>query len=489
LTQIDRQLTGAGPPATFAPILRGGWLAESVTPPEEPSVAGGLGGDSLDENLHARLEARAEATWRALHSLLEEVARSDPEYAAVRGFAPPWPPEQIARAVPEGGALVLLYPLDQGVACFVLPHGDTGAADLRVTMAPLDRATLAGLIAVTFSATAGGMPGVGGTLDAALLKVARALHPVLAPLLPAFSLKRPPALVLAPTGALHRMPLHACPWPDLGRGRLLDGYIVSYATTADVLLLASRKSAAPAGVAALAPGLPITVDGLPLAGSLAEACALTYSAGGRPFLRGQANLGVLLRERAAAGKQWVLLATHGRAGGTHAARSGLLFYDEQGAVPVWLSAAEILGRLDLEGTEHLVLTACSTHADDAAPGDRLAGLLRALLYRGARSVQATLWPVRDDAALLLSAWTWEQLLAGTPDKAQALRAAVLRLRRCSGQEAAAEVRRLGTTLPADDPARADLERMACDLAPQPLPFTRTADWAAFVLHGAPRIAP
>ncbi|HWE60846.1 MAG TPA: CHAT domain-containing protein, partial [Chloroflexota bacterium] len=348
---------------------------------------------------------------------------------------------------------------------------------------------LAGLVAATFPPATRGMPGMGGTLDAALLKVARALHPVLAQLLPPFDPERPPTLVIAPTGALHRLPLHACPWPDQARGRLLDGYVVSYTTTADVLLLASQKPAARAGVAALAPGLPIARDQPPLAGSLAEACALARGAGGSLLLRGQANLATLLRERAAAGKRWVLLATHGRAGGAHAARSGLLFYDEQGAEPVWLSAAEILGRLDLEGTEHLALTACSTHADDAAPGDRLAGLLRALLYRGARSVQATLWPVRDDAALLVSAWTWEQLLAGTPDKAGALRAAVLRLRACTGQVAAAEVRRLGATLPAGDPALSDLECMAADLASQPRPFAHTAAWAPFVLHGAPRIAP
>jgi hypothetical protein len=50
------------------------------------------------------------------------------------------------------------------------------------------------------------------------------------------------------------------------------------------------------------------------------------------------------------------------------------------------------------------------------------------------------------------------------------------------------VRRLGATLPAGDPAQADLERLAGDLASQPLPFARTVDWAPFVLHGAPRIA-
>ncbi len=410
LAQIDRQLAGARPPSALAPALRGGWLAEAVTPLWEPDPADGPAAENLDEALHARLTERGEATWRALQALLEEIARSDPQYAAVRGFAPPHPPEGIARALPEGGALLLLYPLDDGLACFVLRRTVAGM-DLRVARAPPDRATLAGLVAATFPPSAGGLPGAGATLDAALLKLARALYPALAPLLPPFDPERPATLVMAPTGALHRLPLHACPWPDPAR-RVLDGYVVSYATTADVLLLASRKPATPAGVAALAPGLPSAAGRPPLVGSLVEACVLAQQGGASPLLRRRANLAALLREHGAARKRWVLLATHGRAGGRHAARSGLLFYDEQGQEPVWLSAAEILGRLDLEGAEHLGVTACSTHADDAAPGDRLAGLLRALLYRGARSVQATLWPVRDDAALLVSAWTWEQLLAG-----------------------------------------------------------------------------
>jgi CHAT domain-containing protein len=287
------------------------------------------------------------------------------------------------------------------------------------------------------------------------------------------------------------LPLHALPWPGYDQ-RLLDGYTVSYNTTADVLVLSTRKEASPAGTVALAPGLPEGPDGSPLFGSLAEASAVTAKANGHLLLGKRATVDALLKEHVAAGARWVLLATHGRAGRRDATRAGLLFYNAEGTDAVWLTAAEILGRLDLIGVEHLGLAACSTHADDPAAGDRLAGLLRALLYRGARSVQATLWPVRDDAATLVSVWTWEALLDGERDKARALRQAIQRLRRCTGAEAATELRRIAASvpLPADDPAHTQLEGMASELAEQGSrrPFQFSTIWAPFVLHGAPDIA-
>ncbi len=155
---------------------------------------------------------------------------------------------------------------------------------------------------------------------------------------------------------------------------------------------------------------------------------------------------------------------------------------------VWLTAAEILARLDVTGVEHLGLGACSTHADDPEPGDRLAGLLRAALYRGARSVQASLWPVRDDAAALVGAWTWEMLVAGEKNKARALRAAVLRLRNCTGPDAAKEFLRLAQHLPLDDPARSAASITATYLGKQARPFSGIHEWAPFVLHGAPLTA-
>ena len=67
-----------------------------------------------------------------------------------------------------------------------------------------------------------------------------------------------PGLVLVPTGPLHRMPLHALPLgPRTGAGvdreRLIDRFVVSYATTVDVLPRVSGRGAAQNGIAVLAP--------------------------------------------------------------------------------------------------------------------------------------------------------------------------------------------------------------------------------------------
>jgi len=453
---------------------------------------------------------RSDAVWAELRKLLDEVARADPNYASVRGFAEPKPPKEIASALPANGTLVLLYPLADGLTYFVLRPGPSGAdtslaagrvlleqpgsdPETGATVTLQGQAALAALVERALPKAAGGLTAIGGTLDMVLEQLAKALYPAIAPQLPAPDPDNPASLVLVPTGALHRLPLHALPWPDR-RQRLLDGYAVSYASSADVLVLASQKRAATAGLVALAPGLSDLPDGsgLPdrpvgreLAGALAEAAAVA-GASGQALLRTRASLRALLEAKVAQDMRWVVLGTHGLAGGPEHARSGLLLYDEAELHGVWLTAQEIMARLPLEGVEHAGLGACSAHALDPTPGDRLAGLVRALLYRGARSVGATLWPVRDDAAALVGAWTFEALLGGEQDKARALRSAVQHLRRCSGTKAAAELRRLAESLPEGDPARAAVEAMASELAGQQRPFGLTADWAPFVLHGAPR---
>jgi CHAT domain-containing protein len=323
----------------------------------------------------------------------------------------------------------------------------------------------------------------GSALDAVLQQVSKALYPALQALLPLPDLDNPPALVLVPTGDLHRLPLHALPWLSYDR-RLLDGYAVSYASTIDILIQTTKRSAARDGLVALAPGLPGATEQQLLMYGHALATMLASLTGGKLLLGAQATVAALLRDRVAAGVRWVYIAAEGRPGGIDAMRAGLLLHDEQGEQAVWLSAAEIAHLLDLSGVEHLDVSA------DVGPDlDQGVGLVPALLQRVARSVQVTLWPVRVDAATLLSLWTWEHLLQGEMNKAAALRGAMQRLRRCTGREAAAELRRLATALPADEPAQYDMEAMAAALAQQMRPFLRAADWVPFVLHGAPLTTP
>jgi len=520
LAHLDQRLSDSNGAENTCRLLRGGpvsWLSErtpAIIDPDtidfSPLLLGHAQAErstSLSEEQRMALSERAKEVWQKLRHKLDALARSDPNYASVRGFALPRPISDIVDALPLNGALVYFYPLDEYLLIFVLQRNESDQTpQLDVAQAPFTRATLNKLVEDLYpdrerSPDQGQQPASCGILEGLLYRLAEALAPVLHLLLPVGNPTDPPTLVFVPTGPLHRIPLHALPWPKPAgiepekSNPLLDGYAVSYVTTADVLVLAQAKEAVAEGTVALAPGLAERDGGTEPAGTLAAASRVAGPASA--YLREKANVDTLFDGSVTAHRQWVLLATHGRAGGREHARAGLLFHDREQnkghdngqnrdqQTGVWVPAAELLVRLHLDGVEHVGLAACSTHAEDAAPGDQLAGLLRALLYRGARSVQATLWPVRDDAAALVSVWTWEAVAAGERNKARALRAAVTRLRQCTGAEAEAALRGLAAYLPAGDGARGVLEGWADEVKKNSYPYEDPVIWAAFVLHGAP----
>jgi len=510
---LRRQLTGASDsaPTDDTPRLlgwSGPWLSEPSTDVApnlvaRPSLRPQFFVEALPESAHdllddgqqAALRARADevsvqaaAAWAALRTLYEQVARTDPNYASLGGFAEPRPLVEVAAALPPDGILVLFYPLEDRLALFVLRPGarPDRAPRLMVATVDLPLRTLNETVDAAFGHD--GQPRAHGDLEGVLCGLATALIPSLQPLLPAPDPADPPTLVLVPTGPLHRLPLHALPWPDPdGSARLLDGYTMTYTVSADALALVHAKAAAVAGAAALAPGLAESAGGPEPVGTLAAACWVAGTE--RAALREAADVRALLESGMTAHRRWVLLATHGRASQGAHAEPALLFRDPADPASsegVWVHAGELLARLPLAGVEHAALAACSTHAEDPTSGDRLAGLLRALQYRGARSVQATLWPVRDDVAALVTMWTYAALMkGGERNKARALRTAVQRLRTCTGGEAADALRELATALPQDDSAHIQMEQYAQAVAAEEMPYTDVAMWAAFVLHGAP----
>ena len=90
--------------------------------------------------------------------------------------------------------------------------------------------------------------------------------------------------------------------------------------------------------------------------------------------------------------------------------------------------------LDLESIYSLeldawlvTLGACNTALSNYQAGDELMGLVRGLLYSGAPSVVASLWPVPDDPTKLLMTCFYSALLDGQ-NKAQALQTAQLQVR-------------------------------------------------------------
>jgi len=93
----------------------------------------------------------------------------------------------------------------------------------------------------------------------------------------------------------------------------------------------------------------------------------------------------------------------------------------------YLTASEA-ATLDLNA-DWVLLSACDTAGPDGRPdSDGLSGLARAFLFAGARSVLVSHWPVRDDAAMLLTtiALRWQAQNPKTP-RARALQASMLQV--------------------------------------------------------------
>jgi CHAT domain-containing protein len=128
-----------------------------------------------------------------------------------------------------------------------------------------------------------------------------------------------------------------------------------------------------------------------------------------------------------------------------------------------LTALEV-AQLDLSGVELATLSACETGLGETAGGEGLLGLQRAFQVAGARSVVATLWQVRDDAARSLMVDFYENLWRKKMPKLEALRAAQLTMLRQGINRGLEMVR--------DQPP---------DAARRLPPYY----WAAFVLSGDP----
>ena len=589
---------------TTTPVAFLGWLQERKRASPEgtrftgPRGTGTAGHGNLAEADVARLVARHRSLRAEFAELLHQIERSDPNYATARGYAAPRPISEVAVALPANGSLVMFAPLETRTVVMVLSTrnrisveletgGNAGVPrvyasgtsgipasnsmpfaairddepNLSIASVDISDAQWASITdqALTSAVDIGGTDATGlaqlnRDLDRALRGIADRVIPVLAPLLEAATERQEmlasdraamsPHLVLVPTGAMHRLPLHALPWAPRGIARwdrdtrLTDRYAVTYANMADVLPLVASRPVAPDGIASLAPGLGLRAGDEAPHATVALAAALARAAGerlnpgettatmadGGPSgkvtlrLRERASRDAILGQACLAGKRFGFVATHGRAGGlidsgllVHSGRSmpdrpmtplqDVLTADVQhetyrgdDAEGTWVTSAELLARLDLGGVDHLQLLACSTHADDPAPGDHLSGLLTALLIRGTRSVGGTLWPVDEVAAVLVGWHMGNALIGGETNKADALRHATRWLRTATPAAVAQVLVHLATALadvlPFTDPAHEAIQALASrfvslDVGDTTRPFAELAHWAPYVIHGAP----
>jgi CHAT domain-containing protein len=217
-------------------------------------------------------------------------------------------------------------------------------------------------------------------------------------------------LVFAPHGFLHYLPLHAL---HDGDRHLIDSFTVSYVPSAGVHALpaleTSPASGPPLVVGVADPRAPwIRQEVEEVASILPDARLLAGEDATQARLR---DLG--------ADSRLVHIATHGvfrtdnpMFSAVRLSDSSLTLYD--------------LYTMRLPA-ELLTLSGCATGLNVIAAGDELIGLARGLLYAGARSLLLTLWDVQDRSTAEFMRLFYTRL-GELPDKAAALRAAMIELR-------------------------------------------------------------
>ncbi|HWQ52480.1 MAG TPA: CHAT domain-containing tetratricopeptide repeat protein [Bryobacteraceae bacterium] len=216
-------------------------------------------------------------------------------------------------------------------------------------------------------------------------------------------------LVIVPHGFLHYVPFHA-----LGEGEccLVDDFAVSYAPSATVYALCCAKAAAPDGSLIL--GIPDRLA--PHIAGEVDAVAATLP-GARLFLGPEATADRL--RRYGPESRFVHVATHGLFRQDNPMFSSIRLGDAP------LTLHDLYGlRL---GAELVTLSGCGTGLNAVVGGDELLGLVRGLLFAGARAVLASLWDVNDESTAEFMRLFYGRLANGS-DKAAALGAAMRDLR-------------------------------------------------------------
>ncbi len=236
-------------------------------------------------------------------------------------------------------------------------------------------------------------------------------------------------LVILPTGSLHTVPFAGLRNGRTGR-YLIEDYALSFAPSAAALVRSAPRGA-PEKTAALVIGDALTSRAR-LGGARREAQAVADLLGAEPVLGKEATEGRFYEM--APNARLLHIATHGEyfEGSPYFNR---LLLSREPAHDGALAVHEILDRVDLTGTDLVVLSACDTSAGSVSRGDDMVSLAQSFLLAGSRSVISTLWRVSDRASADLMVAFYSELLSGQKPAAEALRAAQLEM--LSRQETAA----------------------------------------------------
>lgn len=342
-----------------------------------------------------------------LEKTLQELRAADRDFSALQNAGGIAEPAEIRSALPDGSLLLEYYQARGELYCSVVGRAGIDLVPLgparpvlesfRLLRFQLSKFRLAPEYLRTFEAPLREATG------AHLAELYRAL---IAPVRDRLNARN---LLVVPHDFLHYLPFHA-----LGEGGrfLVDDFAVSYAPSATVYCYCRAKRSAPRG--ALVLGIPDRMAPQ-IAGEVeAVAAALPHA---RVYLGRQATTARL--RRYGPHSRFIHVATHGLFRQDNPMFSSIRLGDAP------LTLYDLYGlRL---GAELVTLSGCATGLNAVVGSDELLGLLRGLLYAGARSVLASLWDVNDRSTAEFMRLFYSRLVRSA-DKAAALSGAMRDLR-------------------------------------------------------------
>jgi CHAT domain-containing protein len=217
-------------------------------------------------------------------------------------------------------------------------------------------------------------------------------------------------LVIVPHGLLHYVPFHAL---YDGQQYLVDSFTISYAPSSSVFAHCQRKAPAETD-ASLILGVPD--ERAPRI--LEEVHSVWKALPKAGLIVGAAANQAALREKGRHCK-YLHIATHASFRQDNPMFSGIRLGD------AYLNLYDLY-QLTLDA-ELITLSGCSTGMNAVSPGDELLGLIRGLLYAGARALLLTLWDVHDQSTAEFMSKFYLRLARGE-SKSRALQSAVQDLR-------------------------------------------------------------
>lgn len=244
-------------------------------------------------------------------------------------------------------------------------------------------------------------------LEAARVHLAELHQELMAPLRGQLNARH---LVIVPHGVLHYLPFHAL---FDGERYVIDEHTISYAPSATIFSLCQQRVRTSSGDP-LVLGIPDAVapriedEAKSVADILENAELLLGSQASQHALRTKGR-----------GSRLVHIATHGTFRQDNPMFSGIKLGDG------YLSLYDLY-QLKLSA-DLMTLSGCATGLNVVTAGDELLGLIRGLLYAGARSLLLSLWNVHDRSTAEFMECFYRRLQAGV-DKPSALRGAIEEVR-------------------------------------------------------------